>query len=180
MLYCDEVWTGLEYHIAGHMLQEGMVEPAFHLIKAARDRHDGTYRNPFNEIECGDHYARPMVSWVLLEGAGGRTYDGLTGTLGFDPRVTPEDFRSFFITAAGWGSFAQRRDSNRQTNSLRLAYGELALRELRLGLPEGIEPASVKVGGNDAGWRIEGGQLTLDLGETTLGEGDELIVETIW
>ena len=80
----------------------------------------------------------------------------------------------------GWGSFTQRRDSNRQTNSLRIAYGELALRELRLGLPEGVEPASVKVGGKDAGWRIEGGQLTLDLGETTLGEGDELIVETIW
>jgi len=180
MLYCDEVWTGLEYHLGSHMLWEGMVEEAFHIVKGARDRHDGVYRNPWNEIECGDHYARPMASWMLLEGAGGRVYDAWRGMLAFDPRVTPEDFRSFFITAAGWGTFGQTRGEACQTNTLRVAWGELELRELRLGLPEGVEPAAVTIGGEDASWRAEKGCVVLEPGETRLAAGEELTVEITW
>ncbi len=186
MLYCDEVWTGIEYHVASHMLYEGMIEEAFHLVKAARDRHNGVTRNPWCEIECGDHYARPMSSWALLEGASGRVYDASRGMLGFDPRVTPEDFRGFFITAAGWGTFSQQRSEGAQENALELAYGELRLELLRLGLPDdGGEPTKVEVGLDDktvtAEWQIVDGQLCLNfVGGVQLSEGAHLTVSIAW
>jgi len=186
MLYCDEVWTGIEYHAAGHMLYEGMIEEAFHIVKGARDRHNGVTRSPWNEIECGDHYARPMSSWSLLEGAGGRVYDASRKMLGFDPRVTPDDFRSFFITAAGWGTFAQQRSERAQRNVILLTYGELHLELLRLGLPETAgEPAAVEVKLDDetvaAEQRTEEGQVYLNFAEgLDISEGQVLAVSAEW
>ena len=186
MLYCDEVWTGCEYHAAGHMLYEGMVEEAFHIVKGARDRHNGVTRNPWNEIECGDHYARPMSSWSLLEGAGGRVYDASRWMIGFNPSVTPEDFRSFFITAGGWGTFSQQRSEGAQRNSLALAYGELRLELLRLGLPSGASEAAgveVSVGGEavSVDWGAEDGHLHVSFaGGLDIAEGQSLQVSITW
>ena len=187
MLYADEAWTGIEFQVAGHMLAEGMVEPALHLVKAAYERHDGTCRNPWNEIECGDHYARPMASWYMLEAAGGRVYHAPRALLGFDPRVTPEQFRGFFITAEGWGTFAQQRGDGSQHNELRLAWGRLALGTLRLGLPDGAgqSPAvSAYLGGAEMATdaRIEDGQLFIEFADglaMTAGE-DELTIRIEW
>ncbi|MGD9495149.1 MAG: GH116 family glycosyl-hydrolase [Armatimonadota bacterium] len=187
MLYCDEVWTGLEFQVAGHMLAEGLVEEAMHIIKAACDRHDGTRRNPWNEIECGDHYARPMSSWYMLEAAGGRVYHAARGLLGFDPQVTPESFRSFFIASDGWGTFAQQRGERSQDNELRLVWGRLSLETLRLGLPDeaGEAPTvSVYLGGAQmsARARVEGRRLFIDFADTMelAAEGDELAVQVRW
>ncbi len=187
MLYADEVWTGLEFQVAGHMLAEGMVEQAMHIIKAAYERHDGTYRNPWNEIECGDHYARPMASWYMLEAAAGRVYHASRALLGFDPRVTPEQFRGFFITAEGWGTFGQHRGERSQNNELRLAWGSLALDTLRLGLPEGAGDSpgvSAYLGGAEIAidTRVADGQLLIEFEDglaLTAGE-DDLTIRIEW
>lgn len=187
MLYCDEVWTGIEFQVAGHMLREGMAEEAMQIIKAAYDRHDGTFRSPWNEIECGDHYARPMCSWYMLEGAAGRVYHAPKGLLGFDPRLNQEHFRCFYISAEGWGSFSQRRAGTSQTNTLSVAWGSLSLRTLRLGLPEGAgdQPTVLAyVGGaeEDVETRVEDGLLFVDWPEgleLTAG-GDDLSVRIEW
>ena len=81
MLYSDEVWTGIEYQVAAHMIYEGMIEEALAIVRGARDRYDGVPRppigrNPWNEIECGGHYARAMSSWSLLLAASGFHCDG--------------------------------------------------------------------------------------------------------
>src|ERR1035441_6272597 len=39
MLYSDELWTGIEYQAAAHLIYEGMVEEGFAIVKAARDDH---------------------------------------------------------------------------------------------------------------------------------------------
>src|SRR5574340_963823 len=52
MLYSDEVWTGIEYQVAAHMIYEGMVEQGLAIVEAVRERHDGARRNPWNEVEC--------------------------------------------------------------------------------------------------------------------------------
>lgn len=65
LLYSDEVWTGLEYATAALFLYEGMREEALQLVSAVRRRYDGARRNPFNEVECGDHYIRALSAWSL-------------------------------------------------------------------------------------------------------------------
>ncbi|HLY61637.1 MAG TPA: GH116 family glycosyl-hydrolase [Terriglobia bacterium] len=130
--YSDEVWTGIEYEVAGLLLQEDMVEDALRILGGIRARYNGSERSPWNDVECGDHYARAMSSWALLEAAAGQRYDSEEGFLAFAPKINPNNFRSFVITTEGWGSFDQRFSSGRQTNSLIAAYGKIKLRTLEL------------------------------------------------
>ncbi|MBI3843578.1 MAG: hypothetical protein HY292_02965 [Planctomycetes bacterium] len=144
ILYCDEVWTGVEYQVASHMLFEGIVEEGLAIVKGARDRYDGTKRNPWNEIECGDHYARAMSSFALLTAAQGSTYDGPAGVIGFAPRLSPEKHRSFFVGAEGWGQFEQTRAELELRATLTVKWGSLALREVRLQAPWPAREATVR------------------------------------
>ena len=70
-VYSDEVWTGIEYQVAAHLIYEGLVEEGLAIVKAVRDRYDGERRNPWNEVECGNHYARALSSWSLLTALSG-------------------------------------------------------------------------------------------------------------
>ncbi|MBN1852308.1 MAG: hypothetical protein JW829_06275, partial [Pirellulales bacterium] len=70
-VYSDEVWTGIEYQVASHLMMEGMVEQGLEIVRACRDRYDGRVRNPFNEYECGHWYARAMSSYGLIQGLTG-------------------------------------------------------------------------------------------------------------
>lgn len=64
--YSDEVWTGVEYQVASHMIMMGMRQKGLRIVKAVRRRYDGSTRNPFDEYECGHWYARAMSSYALL------------------------------------------------------------------------------------------------------------------
>jgi non-lysosomal glucosylceramidase len=137
MLYSDEVWTGIEYQVAAHMIYEGLVEEGLTIVKAARDRYDGIPRapiprNPWNEIECGGHYARAMSSWSLLLALSGWEYDGPRKTLRFTPRFKPEDFRSFFAGPEGWGSLRQHKQDHTQTIEIAVAEGVLHVAEINV------------------------------------------------
>jgi len=145
ILYREEVWTGCEYHAAASMIWEGMVPEGLAVVKAIHERYTDGVRNPWNEIECGDHYARAMSSWSVLLAAQGFTYHGPRGRIGFDPRVTPENHQSFFSAAEGWGTFSQKREGKTQSNEIRLAWGKLRVAELSLGLPAGVEKAVLTI-----------------------------------
>lgn len=131
--YTDEVWTGMEYEVAGLLLQHDMVEDAMKIVRGVRARYDGVKRSPWNDVECGDHYARAMSSWALLEAAAGQRYNAAQNFLAFAPKITPHNFRCFFITAGGWGRFDQKLSSASQINSLTAVYGIIKLRTLELG-----------------------------------------------
>ena len=143
--YRDEAWTGVEYQVAAHKIYEGQIREALAIVKGARERYDGTKRNPWNEIECGDYYARAMSSWTLLLAAQGYAYDGPAGALSFNPRLNADDHSSFFSTAEGWGRFTQKRNGRRQENRLAVACGRCELSRLALGLPEGAANAVARV-----------------------------------
>ena len=64
--YWAEVMTGFEYTAAIGMLYEGMEQEGLQCIQNIRDRYDGRKRNPFDEAECGHHYARAMASWAAI------------------------------------------------------------------------------------------------------------------
>jgi len=101
-VYSNEVWTGIEYQVASHLMIEGMTEKGLDVVRACRDRYDGTIRNPFNEYECGHWYARAMSSYGLIQGMTGVRYDAVEKALSIDSRVG-DSFRSFLSTATGFG-----------------------------------------------------------------------------
>jgi len=102
-VYSDEVWTGIEYQVASHLMLEGMVEEGLEIVRICRDRYDGSIRNPFNEYECGHWYARALSSYGLLQGLTGVRYDAVDKTLYIDSQVG-NNFTSFLSTASGFGS----------------------------------------------------------------------------
>jgi len=102
-VYSNEVWTGIEYQVASHLMLEGMVEEGLEIVRVCRDRYDGAVRNPFNEYECGHWYARALSSYGLLQGMTGVRYDAVAKTLYIDSQVG-NDFRSFLSTASGFGT----------------------------------------------------------------------------
>jgi uncharacterized protein (DUF608 family) len=128
--YRDEVWTGIEYQVATNMIYEGMTEEALSIIKGVHDRYSPEKHNPWNEIECGDHYARAMASWGVLLALEGFDYDGPAKSLGFAPKIQQDHFSGFFTGAEGWGTLEQERTGSRQTNSIHLRMGKLSLQKL--------------------------------------------------
>src|SRR5690606_12477051 len=135
--YFHECMSGFEHQVASHMMAEGMVEEAMTLTRAIHDRYHPAKRNPYNEIECSDHYARAMASYGTFLSACGFRCHGPQGRLGFAPRVTPEHFRAAFTTAEGWGSYEQRKEGGRWRVTIELHYGRLRLRSLELELAAG-------------------------------------------
>ncbi|MBP7053085.1 MAG: hypothetical protein KBE65_18930 [Phycisphaerae bacterium] len=182
VLYREEVWTGIEYQVAGHMVWEGMIPEALAICHAVEQRYQPARHNPFNEIECGDHYARAMASWGVFTALAGFEYDGPRGHMGFAPRVTPENFRAAFTAAEGWGSFAQTRQDNVQRETIELRWGRLTLKSLAFSAPDTWTTARVAIRVNDKEIShrdlISRGRLTIELNDSqTLSPGDRLSVE---
>ena len=98
-----EVWTGIEYQAASHLMMMGYVDEGLEIVRSVRDRYDGRVRNPFNEYECGHWYGRAMASYALLQGLTGVRYDAVDETLYVAPQISG-DFRSFLSTATGFGT----------------------------------------------------------------------------
>lgn len=101
--YSNEVWTGIEYQVASHLIMNGFVDEGLTIVRTARDRYDGIVRNPFDEYECGHWYARAMSSYTLLQALSGARYDAIEKTLYIKPAVNG-DFRAFFCSATGYGT----------------------------------------------------------------------------
>ncbi len=111
-IYSDEVWTGVEYQVAAHLIFEGYTDEGLSIVKAVRERHDGYRRNPWNEVECGHHYARSMASWALLIALSGFRCDMTADEISFSPAINPENFSSFFSTGKYWGIYTQSKDKD--------------------------------------------------------------------
>ena len=106
-VYSDEVWTGIEYQVASHLILMGRVSEGLDIVRVCRDRYDGRVRNPFNEYECGHWYARAMSSYALLQSLSGARYDAVEKVLYLNPPMGG-DFRCFLATATGYGTVGVR------------------------------------------------------------------------
>jgi non-lysosomal glucosylceramidase len=145
-VYSDEVWTGIEYQVAAHLIFEGWLQEGIEVVEAVRARHDGVRRNPWNEVECGHHYARSMSSWSLLLALSGFRCDIAAGSVAFAPTLAADDFRCFFSAGTGWGRFEQRRVEDSVSASLALDYGCLGLRTIRLAATQATSAAAAQDG----------------------------------
>ncbi len=180
VLYRDEIWTGIEYQVAGNMVWDGLLAEALAICRGAHDRYHPSKHNPYNEVECGDHYARAMASWGVYTALCGYEYHGPKGHLAFAPRLTPDDFKAAFTAAEGWGLFTQKRAGNAQTARIEVRWGKLRLKSLALAVPDGLKTTTVSLAGKPvkATAVVTDGRLMLTLSEEiVLNEGQALDVE---
>jgi uncharacterized protein (DUF608 family) len=183
--YFNECMNGFEYQAAGHMIWEGMVQEGLAVARAVHDRYHPSRRNPWNEVECGDHYARSMASYGVYLAACGYEYHGPKGRLAFAPRLAPDDFRAAFTAAEGWGTFSQKRAGDSLRAVIGLKYGRLRLRSLALALPQKAVPKSVTVRQGGAALAAQHAcdaeRLTVTFdADVALAAGQTLEVEVVW
>jgi hypothetical protein len=176
--YMNETMTGFEWQLSGHMVGEGMLTEGLAVGKAIADRYQPHLRNSFNEIECGDHYARAMASYGTFLAVCGFRYHGPKGQLAFAPKIRPEAFKAPFTAAEGWGTLEQVRQGGEQSNRIQLQHGRLRLTQIELELPGASSRLTgVTLGSENIGTRItrDGNRVTITLADPqTLVEGTAL------
>ena len=128
--YYNEVMTGFEYSAAVGMLYEGDIENGLRCIAAIRDRYDGQKRNPFDEAECGHHYARAMASWAAILALSGFGYSAVAGRIRFAAPTEPR--RHFWSTGYAWGSCALKPNGSGCDVDFTVLGGEVSFAELEL------------------------------------------------
>lgn len=146
--YFAEVWTGLEYQFAAHLIFEGMHTEALTVVESVRRRHDGEKRNPWNEPECGYHYARAMSSWALLVALNGFHYSGVERALTLAPRTRDSVCRGFWTIPSGWGTFSRTVGARDQQAAIQAHEGALTITRLVLsgGGKAGRKKISARLG----------------------------------
>ncbi|MHC4624549.1 MAG: GH116 family glycosyl-hydrolase [Planctomycetota bacterium] len=186
LLYCDETQIGYEYQAAGNMLYEGYVLEGLTVIKSIRDRFDGKKRNPFCEIEWGNHYARSMANYNALLALSGFRYSAVEKLLRLVPKVNQNRFRVFFSVDSGWGVLSQQIGLNKQTLQVDVNKGRLAVEKINLMTDKSVKRVDVtgnkKISGKaqkaaNEFWDADK-MITVQLNETvTVLPGQPLVVE---
>ncbi len=127
--YWSEVMTGFEYTAAIGMLYEGMEQEGLETIKNIRDRYDGKKRSPFDEAECGHHYARAMASWAGIIAESGFLYSGIDRTIKF----TDKPGKYFWSNGQSWGVCSIKMEKNRYYISFNILHGSMELDKFQIG-----------------------------------------------
>jgi uncharacterized protein (DUF608 family) len=138
--YFAEAWTGLEHTAAAGMIYEGQTADGLKVIAAVRKRYDGHKRSPWDEAECGHHYARAMAAWAAVPALTGFHYSGVTGTMTFAPKAglhfwsTGNAWGTCRITCRGTGRTTRRGTARRALTAVELTVGggTLMLKKLAL------------------------------------------------
>jgi hypothetical protein len=79
------------------------------IVKTIRKRYDGKRRSPYDELECGHHYARSMAAWGLLVALSGYKFDIPNQKISFAPKVNEDNFTCFYSNGESWGVYHQER-----------------------------------------------------------------------
>jgi uncharacterized protein (DUF608 family) len=119
--YFTEVMTGFEYTAAVGMLYEGQVKEGLECISNIRNRYDGRKRSPFNEAECGHHYARAMASWAAILALTGFRYSATEKTMTFAAKPGTH----FWSTGYAWGTCSIKKKGKQLTSRLKVMGGTL-------------------------------------------------------
>lgn len=178
--YYAEAWTGIEYLYASQLIYAGMVRQGVQCFENVRRRFDGERRNPWDEMECGHHYARAMSAWSGILALSGFHYHGPRKLVTAVPRARTANFSSFWSTAEAWGTFSQSARDGRLRFTLSVLFGKLPCGSVelagrvaagvqssaRLGtklLPHEIQPREGRLAFvfSDAIELVEGDRLTL-------------------
>jgi len=161
------------------MAWEGLVDEALVIVKAVDERYDGTSHNPWNEVECGDHYGRALASYGVFQAVCGFTLDGPAGEIGISPRLNPEQFAAFFSGPNGWGLATQTRKEQLQTNRFEVRWGSLRVATVVASVMKGVTARGVEIrcAGKTIHAKVEqrGDTVRVQLAEPAILKEDEVI-----
>jgi len=153
--YCEECMHGFEYQLAGLLISEGFVEEGLRCAKAVRDKYNGENRNPFNEIECGNNYARSMASFALIPILSGFTFDMPHGRIGFNPKLEG-NFRSVWSLDGVWGKY------EKNTDETKICINDGTLTISTLALPYYKNVSEVVIDGKAVDFKAENGNIVFE------------------
>ncbi len=178
--YFNECMNGFEYQVSGHMIWEGLALEGLAVTRAVHDRYHASRRNPWNEVECGDHYARSMASYGVYLAACGFEYHGPKSHIGFAPKSSAENFKCAFTSAEGWGSYVQKMDGEKLTAQISVRFGKLKLKTIALETAH-AKSALVRRAGKSIPVKLKHDDKRLLLSlhepiEIVAGEGFEILV----
>ena len=126
--YFPEAMTGFEYTAAIGMLQEGQTEAGLACIRNVRERYDGQRRSPFDEAECGHHYARAMIAWYAAVAIAGFQFSAVEKAVTFAARGG----NLFWSNGYAWGTCRLVPKGQSYNVRLSVLHGQLDLNEFRL------------------------------------------------
>jgi non-lysosomal glucosylceramidase len=122
--YAFEAWSGLEYTAAAGMIYAGLNDEALKVIENVRSRYNGQKRSPFDEEECGHHYARAMAAWSNILALGEFNYSAVDQKFS----ITSKPGTYFWSTGYSWG--LAKVDGNSIT--IEKHFGDLVLKTIEL------------------------------------------------
>jgi non-lysosomal glucosylceramidase len=109
-----------------------LIDEAMSIVNGIHGRYDGVRRNPWNQIEWGNHYSRAMASYSVMLALSGFRYSAVDREIAFHPRIRPEDFRCFYAAGSAWGSYSQFSNSSERKSTIECRYGSVKLRRIVL------------------------------------------------
>jgi hypothetical protein len=165
--YYQEAWTGIEYLVAAQFIQAGMLREGLATIENVRRRFDGERRNPWDEPECGHHYARAMSAWSSVVAWSGFQYHAVRKAVAIAPKSTAQPFRSFWSNGLGWGVFSVA--ANRV--ELEVREGTLPVRSIRVAKPV----TSARLGNSVVAHQARAGEAVL-AEDVTVRPGASLVL----
>ncbi|HTW99183.1 MAG TPA: GH116 family glycosyl hydrolase, partial [Acidimicrobiales bacterium] len=133
--YFSEVFSGFEYTAAAAMILHGLWEEGVRTVDDVRARYAGWNRNPFDEAECGHHYARSMASWAVVLAITGFWYSAPNGRVTVALRGARSSWP--WSTGSAFGTVLLEREPGGVRVELAALEGSLAVREVVV-----CEPAS--------------------------------------
>ncbi len=174
--YYAEAWTGLEHSTAALMFYSGMIPQGVEYVENLRARYDGVKRNPWDEAECGHHYARAMSSWSSVVALSGFHYEGDRGHVIALPRLPHESFQCFWATGTGWGTYSLKRTQSGTVQfTVKTLAGTLPCKSCTLAAPG--SRVTAQAAGKKITARLEKGKdaVTIHLEDPVqLQEGEQL------
>jgi uncharacterized protein (DUF608 family) len=126
-VYSNEVWTGVEYEVASHLIFHGRIKEGLDIVRTCLNRYNGMVRNPYDEYEAGHFYARALSSYALLQSLTGVRYDAVDQSLYIDSRIG--NFTSFLSTATGFGNVIYKNGLAK----VMVQYGKIPIKQFIIG-----------------------------------------------
>ena len=176
--YFAETMTGFEYTAAVLMMNWGMVDEGLECIRNIRLRYDGEKRNPWDEAECGHHYARAMSAWSAVLALSGFSYNGASKSVVATPLVRKDNFNCFWSTGTGWGTFVLRQHSSGASFTLKVLSGTIACSSCEIAAPGKVAQAVINGKAVESSVRKRGERAVLSFGKALqLAAKDEMHFE---